>query len=27
EWQPIILSVALPPGLVRFETSSEDASQ
>ncbi|MCZ5652379.1 SoxR reducing system protein RseC, partial [Escherichia coli] len=23
----IILSVALPPGLVRFETSSEDASQ
>ncbi|EPD1407249.1 SoxR reducing system protein RseC, partial [Escherichia coli] len=21
------LSVALPPGLVRFETSSEDASQ
>ncbi|MCJ8647246.1 SoxR reducing system protein RseC, partial [Escherichia coli] len=22
-----ILSVALPPGLVRFETSSEDASQ
>ncbi|EPC9770869.1 SoxR reducing system protein RseC, partial [Shigella sonnei] len=27
EWQPIILSVALPPDLVRFETSSEDASQ
>lgn len=27
EWQPLILSVALPPGLVRFETSSEDASQ